>query len=160
MAASKVAVTPLPMFAGTLVALDQLTKYLVVLSIPLNTGIPVFSGLLNLVHVDNTGGAFSIFAGARSPLRQYLFVGLAVAVIAAIAFAYLKAGKKDNWSRIAYILIAGGACGNLVDRVRLGEVIDFIDVYVGRWHWPAFNVADAALSTGAVMLLISLLKKK
>ncbi len=161
MATSKIAITDaFPVLAAVLVAIDQLTKYLIVLAIPLNTGIPIISGLLNLVHVGNTGGAFSIFAGSRSPWRQYIFIALAIVVIAAIAFAYLKAGKKDNWSRVAYVLIAGGACGNLIDRIRLGEVIDFVDVYVGRWHWPAFNVADAALSTGAVMLLISLIRKK
>lgn len=160
MATSKITISPFPILAGVLVALDQLTKYLIVLAIPLNTGIPIISGLLNLVHVDNTGGAFSIFAGSGSPWRQYIFIGLAIVVIAAISFAYMKAGKKDNWSRIAYVLIAGGACGNLIDRIRLGKVIDFVDVYVGKWHWPAFNVADAALSTGAVMLLISLIRKK
>ena len=146
--------------AGVLAALDQLTKYLLVGAIPLNTGIPIIPGLLNLVHVHNKGGAFSVFAGSESPWRQYIFIGLAVLVIAAIAYAYGKAGKKDNWIRIAYIFIAGGACGNLIDRIRLGEVVDFIDVYAGNWHWPAFNVADAALSTGAVMLLVSLIWKK
>jgi signal peptidase II len=123
----------------------------------LNTGIPIIPGFLNLVHLHNTGGAFSIFASSGSPWRQYIFIGLAILVIAAIAYAYGKVGKNDNWTKVAYICIAGGAFGNLIDRIRLGEVVDFIDVFVGRWHWPAFNVADAALSTGAVMLLISLI---
>jgi len=161
MANSKIARTaPFLILAGFLVAIDQLTKYLLVKALPLNKGIPIIPGLLNLVHVHNTGGAFSLFAGSVSPWRQYIFIGLAVIVIAAIAYAYGKVGKKDNWTRIAYIFIAGGACGNLIDRIRLGEVIDFIDVYAGRWHWPVFNVADAALSTGAVMLLVSLIRKR
>ena len=151
---------PFFILAGLLAALDQLTKYLLVQAIPLNTGMPVIPGLLNLVHVHNTGGAFSIFAGPGYPWRRYVFMGLTVVVVAAIAYAYGKIGKKDNWTRIAYICIAGGAIGNLIDRIRLGEVIDFIDVYVGSWHWPAFNVADAAISTGAVMLLVSLIRKK
>ncbi len=146
--------------AGVLSALDQLTKCLLVNAIPLNTGIPIIPGLLNLVHVHNTGGAFSILAGPGHPWRRHVFVGLTIVVVAAIAFAYVKAGKNDNWTRIAYICIAGGATGNLIDRIRLGEVIDFLDVYVGNWHWPAFNVADAAISTGAVMLLVSLIKKR
>jgi signal peptidase II len=161
MSTSKIArISFFVIYAAILVALDQLTKYLLARAIPLNTGVSIIAGFLNLVHVHNTGGAFSIFAGPGFPWRRYIFIGLAVVVIAAIAYAYGKAGRKDNWTRIAYILIAGGACGNLIDRIRLGEVIDFIDVYAGSWHWPAFNVADAALSTGAVMLLVSLVKKK
>ena len=143
---------------GVLAAVDQLTKYLVVEAIPLNTGISVIPGFFNLVHVHNTGGAFSIFAG--SGWRRYIFMGITVVVVAAIAYAYGKVGKKDNWTRIAYICIAGGAVGNLIDRIVLKEVIDFLDFYVGKWHWPAFNVADTAISTGAVMLLVSLIWKK
>lgn len=142
--------------SGALVALDQVSKYLLAGAIPLNTGISVIPGFFNLIHVHNTGGAFSIFAG----IPWYVFAGLAVLVVAAIAYAYGKVGKRDNWTRIAYICIAGGAVGNLIDRIRLREVIDFLDVYVGKRHWPAFNVADAAISTGAVMLAVSLMRKK
>ena len=145
---------------GILAALDQFTKYLIANAIPLNTGIPIIPGLFNLVHVHNTGGAFSILAGPGHPWRRHVFVGLTIVVVAAIAYAYVKAGKNDTCTRIAYICIAGGATGNLIDRIRLGEVIDFLDVYVGNWHWPAFNVADAAISTGAVMLLVSLIRKR
>lgn len=161
MANSKIGATALFfILAGVLAALDQLTKYLLVEAIPLNTGIAIIPGFFNLVHVHNTGGAFSLFAGSGYPWRRYIFMGLTVLVIAAIAYAYGKVGKKDNWTRIAYICITGGAVGNLIDRIRLKEVIDFLDVYVGKWHWPAFNVADAAISTGAVMLLVSLIRKR
>jgi signal peptidase II len=145
---------------GILVIFDQLTKYLVIREIPLNTGISVIAGFFNLVHVHNTGGAFSVLAAPGHPWRRYIFMAITVTVIAAIAYAYGKTGKKDNWTRISYICIAGGAIGNLIDRVRLGEVVDFLDFYIGRYHWPAFNVADAAISTGAVMLLISLIRKR
>jgi signal peptidase II len=151
---------PFFIIAGLLAALDQLTKYLLVRAIPLNTGTPIIPGFLNLIHVRNTGGAFSIFAGSGHPWRQYVFMGLTIIVVAAIAYAYSKTGKRDTWTRIAYICIAGGALGNLIDRIRLREVIDFVDVYVGSWHWPAFNVADSAISMGAVMLLVSLIRKK
>jgi signal peptidase II len=151
---------PFFIIVGLLAALDQLTKYLLVREIPLNTGMPIIPGFLNLVHVHNTGGAFSIFAGSGYPWRPYVFMGLTIIVVAAIAYAYSKIGKQDTWTRIAYICIAGGAIGNLIDRIRLREVIDFVDVYVGSWHWPAFNVADSAISTGAVMLLVSLIRKK
>ncbi len=153
-------IAPFFVLTGVLVALDQLTKYLLASAIPLNTGIVVIPSFFNLVHVHNTGGAFSVFAGSDSQWRRYIFIGLAAVVVAAIAYAYGKTAKKDNWTRIAYICISGGAIGNLIDRIRLGEVIDFLDFYVGSWHWPAFNVADTAISTGAVMLLISLLRHK
>ncbi|MGD0400556.1 MAG: signal peptidase II [Syntrophobacteraceae bacterium] len=146
--------------AGIVVALDQLTKYLLVNAIPLHTGVPIIPGFFNLVHVHNTGGAFSILAGPGYPWRQHVLIGLTVLVVAAIAYAYGKAGKKDNWTRIAYVCITGGAIGNLIDRIRLAEVVDFLDVYVADRHWPAFNVADAAISTGAVMLLVSLVRKR
>ncbi len=161
MPASKISGKPLFfILVGVLVIVDQLTKYLIVHEIPLHTGISIIAGFFNLVHVHNTGGAFSVLAGPGHPWRQYVFMAITIAVVAGVAYAYGKTGTKDNWTRISYICIAGGAIGNLIDRARLGEVIDFLDLYVGRYHWPAFNVADAALSTGAVMLLVSLVRKK
>ena len=160
MASSKIAGTAqFIILAGVLAIVDQLTKWLIVREIPLDTGISIIAGSFNLVHVHNTGGAFSLFAGAGHPWRQYIFMAITTLVVAAITYAYGQVGKKDNWTRISYICIAGGAIGNLIDRVRLREVIDFLDLQVGRYHWPAFNVADAAMSTGAVMLLVSLIRR-
>lgn len=145
---------------GILVALDQLTKCVVARSIPVNTGFTVVSGFFNVVYVRNTGGAFSLFAGSGHPWAVYGLAAISIAVVAAIAYAFVKTGRGDNWTGIAYICVAGGAVGNLVDRIRFGEVTDFLDFHAGNLHWPAFNVADIAISTGAVMLLISLLWKK
>lgn len=151
---------PLLFFSGALVLLDQATKYLLARSLPLGTGKVVIPGFFNLVHVHNTGGAFSIFAASGSAWRQRVFIALTVIVIAVIVYAFGRVQKSDRWIRASYMLIVGGAVGNLIDRVRLGEVIDFLDFYYRSWHWPAFNVADAALSTGAVMLLVSLFRNK
>jgi signal peptidase II len=151
---------PFFVFSGLLVLLDQATKYLLVSALPLFTGKPIIPGFFNLVHVHNTGGAFSIFAVSGSPWRQYVFIGLTLIVVACITYAYSKVPKKDWWTRAAYIFISGGALGNLVDRIRMGEVVDFLDFYLGNMHWPAFNVADSAISVGAVMLLISLFRNK
>ncbi len=142
-----------------LVVLDQVTKYAVARTLPVDTGFPVISGFFNLVYVRNTGGAFSLFAGSAHHLAVYGLAAVSVFVVAAIAYAFGKTAKKDNWTRIAYICVAGGAIGNLIDRLRFGEVTDFLDFHAGNLHWPAFNVADVAISTGAVMLLISLLRK-
>ncbi len=145
---------------GLLVVLDQLTKGLISRSIPVNTGRTVIAGFFNIVYVHNTGGAFSLFAASSHHWAVYALAAISVAVVGAIAYAYGKTRKGDNWSKVAYICVAGGAVGNLIDRIRLGEVTDFLDFHAGRLHWPAFNVADIAISTGAAMLLISLLRNR
>ena len=145
---------------AALVVSDQLSKYVVGRSMPVNTRFTVVQGFFDVVYVRNTGGAFSLFAGGGHPWTVYGLAAVSVAVVAAIAYAFLKTAKKDNWTRISYICVAGGAVGNLVDRIRFGEVTDFLDFHAGNLHWPAFNVADIAISTGAVMLLISLIRKK
>jgi signal peptidase II len=145
-------------FTALLILSDQLTKYMVASALPLGTGKAVFPGLLNLVHVRNPGGAFSVFAGSDSLWKQRIFIILTVVVVAVIIYAYGKVPRSDLWNRAAYVLISGGALGNLIDRARMGEVIDFLDIHVGQWHWPVFNVADSAITAGAIMLLISLLR--
>jgi signal peptidase II len=141
-----------------LIAADQLTKYLLTLYLPVNSGKVVIPGFFNLVHVRNTGGAFSMFAAGHSTPRLAVFIILTVIVLAVLVYAYNKTGKNDRWTRAAYILIAGGAAGNLIDRIRMGEVIDFLDFYAGSYHWPAFNVADSAITVGAGLLLLSLIR--
>jgi signal peptidase II len=141
---------------GTTVLLDQLTKILVDRFLPVHSAKPIIPGFFNLVHARNTGAAFSMFAGEPTALRRTLFVGLALLVVGAICAAYIKLKPEDTWTRWAYALICGGAFGNLVDRLRLGEVIDFLDFYIGPYHWPAFNVADSAITIGACLLAISL----
>lgn len=132
--------------------LDQLTKYLIVESFQLYESVTLFEGLrLTLVH--NTGAAFSILKDAGG-WQRWFFIVLTVAVSAVIVIwmARLEAGRL--WLAAALALVLGGAAGNLVDRVMHGYVIDFIDVYYRQWHWPAFNLADSAITVGAVILII------
>jgi signal peptidase II len=145
---------------GTIIFLDQVTKLLVLHFLPLHSAMEIIPGFFNLVHVRNTGAAFSIFAGATSVWRQGLFVGLTILVVIILLFAYGKLRPDDRWTRTAYALITGGALGNLIDRLRLGEVVDFLDCYVGAYHWPAFNVADSAITVGALMLVVSVVRGK
>jgi len=146
---------------GGIIVLDQLTKLLILQYLPLHSSLEIIPGFFNLVHVRNPGGAFSIFAGADSALRQGLFMGLTVFIVIVLLFAYRKLRPEDRWTRTSYALIVGGALGNLVDRLRFGgEVIDFLDCYVGAYHWPAFNTADSAITAGALMLVVSLLRGK
>jgi len=151
---------PLILFGGGVIVLDQLTKLLVLHYLPLFDVRVIIPGFFNLVHVHNTGAAFSMFAGANSFWRQTFFVVLTVFVLAILLYVYAKLSRSDHWTRTAYALICGGAFGNLIDRLRFGEVIDFLDFYIGTHHWPVFNVADSAISVGAFMLLISLFKGK
>ena len=146
--------------SGGIIVLDQLTKLLILQYLPLHSSLEIIPGFFNLVHVRNPGGAFSIFAGANSALRQGLFMGLTVFIVIVLLFAYRKLRPEDRWTRTSYALIVGGALGNLVDRLRFGEVIDFLDCYVGAYHWPAFNAADSAITAGALMLVVSLLRGK
>lgn len=146
--------------SGGIIILDQLTKLLILQYLPLHSSLEIIPGFFNLVHVRNPGGAFSIFAGADSALRQGLFMGLTVFIVIVLLFAYRKLRPEDRWTRTSYALIVGGALGNLVDRLRFGEVIDFLDCYVGAYHWPAFNAADSAITAGALMLVVTLLRGK
>lgn len=146
--------------SGGIIVLDQLTKLLILQYLPLHSSLEIIPGFFNLVHVRNPGGAFSIFAGANSALRQGLFMGLTVFIVIVLLFAYRKLRPEDRWTRTSYALIVGGALGNLVDRLRFGEVIDFLDCYVGAYHWPAFNAADSAITAGALMLVVTLLRGK
>jgi signal peptidase II len=140
------------------VVLDQITKYLVESRIRLYEVIPVVPGFFNLTHVRNKGAAFSLLASAPAPFRSVFFTAVALAALGVIALMIRKA--QDRLLIAALALVAGGAMGNLIDRVRYGEVVDFIQWYVGTWYWPSFNVADSAISVGVCLLAIDMLFRK
>lgn len=136
------------------IALDQLTKAWIVDSFKLFDSLEVIPGFFNLVYVTNSGAAFSLFARVDSPWRHYFFLGVGALAVVGLSVAYVKMVKINWYYCPALALIAGGAIGNLIDRVRYGSVVDFLDVYIGQYHWPAFNVADSAICIGAGMVLI------
>ncbi len=131
--------------------LDQASKLAVIEQLAAYVDVIAITGFFNLVHVHNTGAAFSLFADQPGWQRGF-FIGVAALAAAVILYLLHKTQGRRLFS-IALALILGGAIGNVIDRILYGHVIDFLDVYVGRWHWPAFNVADAAISIGAVMLI-------
>jgi signal peptidase II len=139
---------------------DQVTKQLVIESIPLNTGIEVISGFFDLAHVRNSGVAFGMMSGNASSFQRTFFILLSLAAMAAILWMIYSSAAIELGLLAGYCLFFGGASGNLIDRVRFGEVIDFLDVHWGHLHWPAFNVADSALCVGAGLFLIHFLFKK
>ena len=137
-----------------LLGLDQLSKLLVVASLDLYEVRPLVPGFFNLVHVTNKGAAFSMFASVDSPLRHYFFVAVNSAAFLGLTIAAWKMSAQHLLYRVSFAMIAAGALGNLIDRLRFGAVIDFLDFYVGTFHWPAFNVADSAICLGVVVLLV------
>lgn len=142
------------------VILDQLTKAWILATLRVHEGFPVIDGFFDIVHVRNPGAAFGFLAGVSPVFRSVFFLSVTLAAIILILH-YLRASGNDEPSLvISLALILAGAGGNLIDRIRFGEVVDFLDVYVGTHHWPAFNVADAAITTGASLLALILLGRK
>jgi signal peptidase II len=131
--------------AGAILAADQASKYLVVSSIPVDRGFPVVAGFVDLVHVRNPGAAFGIMSASAWDFRKLFFVLVSVVALGAILWMIASSDEIDRPLMLGYSLFFGGAVGNLVDRIRFGEVIDFLDIHWGNLHWPAFNVADSAL---------------
>jgi signal peptidase II len=135
-----------------IIGLDQISKLWAVAVLTAYQPLPVINGF-NLTLVFNPGAAFSFLSDAGG-WQRWFFVALALAVSITIVIWLLRLPAGQRWLSTALSLVLAGAVGNLIDRIRIGEVIDFIDIYYSRWHWPAFNIADSAISVGAVMLLI------
>jgi len=131
--------------------LDQATKLYIDRAFRLYESLPVIDGLFSITYVRNQGAAFGIFSDHS--LRVPFFIAIAVIASVGILWAIRRLQPGQKLASFSLALILSGAIGNLIDRIRLGEVIDFLDVYWGRHHWPAFNVADSAISVGVVLLL-------
>lgn len=133
-----------------IIFLDLFTKWLAVELIGIRT-ITVIPGLLDLTIVWNKGAAFGMLSQAPDWVRKLVLIGAStIAAIATILYAYKKADKLSKVEFYSLALIAGGAIGNLYDRIFLGSVRDFIDFHIGNYHWPAFNIADTAITLGIV----------
>jgi signal peptidase II len=145
--------------AAAIIILDIWTKALVLARIDLHESIPVIPNFFQLVHVRNTGAAFGIGANASSKLVPFLLNAGAIAVFCVVVVYALRSAVTDRLLQTGLHLILGGAIGNLLDRFRFGYVVDFLDVYVGNKHWPAFNVADSAICIGIALLFLDMRKK-
>jgi signal peptidase II len=141
-------------------ALDQWTKWLVEMHLPRGMVLEVVPGLLNLVHVRNTGIAFGLFSAGGAQSSWPLIV-LALVALTAVGLYFRFTPATDRVLLAALTLVAGGAVGNLLDRIVAGSVTDFVDVYLGAHHWPSFNVADSAITVGiGLMVLDTLLRRQ
>ena len=136
--------------------LDQLSKAVVSSALRMYEVRPIIHGLLNLTRIHNTGAAFGLLSGQVSPARTFSFLAVSILAMGVVVWMLLRLPEGQKMEQVALSLIFAGALGNVVDRIRLGEVVDFIDIYYRSYHWPAFNVADSAISIGVILLLFRL----
>ena len=141
------------------IVIDQITKWFTVNYLDFGYPGVEITPFFNLVHVYNPGAAFSFLAD-QGGWQRWFFAGLAAAVTVLLSVWMAKMPKAARWLPAAYALVIGGAIGNVIDRIMLGHVVDFLDFYVNAWHWPAFNLADSFILIGAVMIIIDSLKKE
>lgn len=140
--------------AGSVVVLDQLTKGIILARLDLYHSIPVVPGFFNITHVQNPGGAFGFLAQQSPLVRGIVFLLMSFLAVCLIFWFYRNTPATHRFLALGFALIFGGAIGNLIDRLRLGKVVDFLDFHIGAWHWPAFNVADSAITTGIAIFLL------
>lgn len=133
---------------------DQVSKIWIVKNFRLYESRTIIPDFFNLVYVTNKGAAFSMFANVNSPWRHYFFAALGIFACVALTVMSFKLSKENKLYGVSLGLIAGGAAGNLIDRFRLGAVVDFLDFFIGSYHWPAFNVADSGICVGVVLFFI------
>ena len=144
------------LIAAILVA-DQITKALVRAYVPLHDSVTIVAGWLNLTHVRNTGAAFGFLNGADFPYKQAVVALAATAALIGIALYAARVSSHERLARVGLAMILAGAIGNLVDRLALGSVVDFVDVVLGGWHFWAFNVADSAITLGVIAMMIDMI---
>jgi len=140
--------------AAAVLALDQASKAWVLHTLPGAPPLTVVAGFFDLTFSRNTGGVFGLLAGAPSFGRRAFFVGATALALGVIVVFLKRWGHESRLLSVALALVSGGAIGNLIDRVRFGSVVDFIDWYWGSHHWYTFNIADSAISVGAVLLIV------
>jgi signal peptidase II len=146
--------------AAAVFALDRLTKWIVETRVSFTDTYKVIPGFFDIVRSENRGVAFGIFNDSTSDLRTMLLVMLSLAAIVCVGFMLRKARDMDAALLWALSLILGGAAGNVFDRILRGRVTDFLELYLGDYHWPTFNAADSAIVIASGLLVVDLLRTK
>ena len=150
----------LALISGTVIVADQITKAVIQAHFSLHETLTVINGFFNITYIMNPGGAFGIFADQSLLVRKFVFLFLSSIVAILILWFYKRTCRSDRFLSSAFALIFGGAVGNLIDRLRFGTVVDFLDFHAGRLHWPAFNIADSAITIGMGIFLYYILFNK
>ena len=140
-----------------IIILDQLTKLAVIQNIGVFESIPVIENFFHLVHVKNRGMAFGIMNRPEVGFGLYFLIGASCVAIVFILYWFTRLKPEDKGLTIGLSLILGGAVGNLIDRIRLKEVIDFLDFFIGTHHWASFNIADAAVTVGTFYIAVNII---
>ncbi len=148
------------MLALLVLGLDQATKLWIQATLSRYDALSIIPGLFDLVYVLNKGAAFGFLNRADIHWQTYFFIGVSAMAVVLIFHLVKTVDRRDPALFTGLGCILGGAVGNMIDRIRIGQVIDFLDFYIAGHHWPAFNVADMAISTGAFLLLVSFYQRK
>lgn len=141
-----------------ILAIDQLSKVFIDRAMDLHQSIPVIPNCFSITYIRNKGAAFGFLANTSFRLPFFIFISIVAVIV--IIIAYSKLRKDQKLAMLSLAMILAGAVGNLIDRIRLGEVIDFLDVYWGNYHWPAFNIADSAICVGVFLLALDMLREE
>ncbi|MDA1000032.1 MAG: signal peptidase II [bacterium] len=145
---------------GALIALaDQIIKQVITARFILGESLILIPGFLDFTHVRNRGGAFGIFGGLPPVWGQAFFITATLAALIFVFCLYRSHSTAHPAGRAALVMIFGGGGGNLIDRVLWGEVIDFVDIYYGAYHWPAFNLADSCITVGVILLALDIFRR-
>jgi signal peptidase II len=139
-----------------ILSVDQWTKYSIQKRLPLHHTVPVVMGFFNLTHVRNPGGAFGILGGEKGGISSSLFVLISLIAVGIILFLLYKTKEDEEILSLAFSMVLSGAIGNLIDRFLYGEVIDFFDFQLSSFHWPAFNIADSAITIGIGLIFVEI----
>ncbi len=156
----KIKYARLAVISSLVIILDQVTKAVILNTMALYHSVPVIPGFFSITHIHNPGGAFGIFASQSSIVLKILFLFVSSLAACFVLYFYKKTPEEYPLLASAFAMIFGGAVGNLIDRVRIGEVVDFLDFYIGKRHWPAFNVADSAITIGVAIFVFHILLNK
>jgi signal peptidase II len=148
------------LIAALVVVFDRLAKWVVDKNIALHESVAVVPGFFHLTHVENRGAAFGLFAESPSEWKIAVLVLFSLVALVVVSALLWKNSHAMTTTGVGLALILGGALGNLWDRLVSGQVVDFLDFYVGSYHWPAFNLADSAIVVGALLLVTEILFSK
>lgn len=143
-----------------IVVVDQTSKWLVAKYIPLESTVDIIKGYFRLWHVRNSGAIWGFFSGHPNKLIPIILTALAIVALLIVSYFFLRTPDRCRLELAAYTIIMGGALGNIIDRLRLGYVVDFLDVYIKSQHWPTFNCADSCISIAVVLLAWSIWRGK
>ena len=144
------------LIAVAIILLDQATKRVIVGTLQLGQGLPIVPGFFDLVFVLNPGAAFSFLATLPDSVRNPFFITISVTAVILILVYRTRHLQQHELASLSLALVLGGAIGNLIDRLRYGMVVDFLLVHIYEYHWPAFNVADSAISVGVTLMVLEM----